>query len=58
MGHVHNYDYPDSIYIAKIKRKVRDDERLEIDNTYLAKAFDFFQKYSNYISGFFDKNYS
>ena len=55
---VHNYGYPDSIYIAKIKRKVHDDEWLEIDNTYLAKAFDIFEKYSNYISGFFDKKYS
>jgi hypothetical protein len=55
---VHNYCYPDSIYIAKIKRKVHDDEWLEIENTYLAKAFDIFEKYSNYISGFFDKKYS
>ena len=55
---VHNYGYPDSIYIAKIKRKVHDDEWLEIENTYLAKAFDIFQNYSNYISGFFDKKYS
>lgn len=55
---VHNYGYSDSIYIAKIKRKVHDDEWLEIDNTYLAKAFDIFEKYSNYISGFFDKKYS
>ena len=55
---VNNYGYPDSIYIAKIKRKVHDDEWLEIENTYLAKAFDIFEKYSNYISGFFDKKYS
>ena len=55
---VHNYGYPDSIYIAKIKRKVHDDEWLEIDNTYLGKAFDIFEKYSNYISRFFDKKYS
>ena len=55
---LHNYGYPDSIYIAKINRKVHDDEWLEIDNTYLAKAFDIFEKYSNYISDFFDKKYS
>ncbi len=55
---VHNYGYPDSIYIAKIKRKVHEDEWLEIENTYLAKAFDIFEKYSKYISGFFDKKYS
>lgn len=55
---VHNYGYPDSIYIANIKWEVYDDEWLEIDNTYLVKAFDIFEKYSNYISGFFDKKYS
>ena len=55
---VHNYGYPDSIYIAKIKRKVHDDEWLEIENTYLAKAFDIFEKYLNYISRFFGKKYS
>ena len=54
---VHNYGYPDSIYIAKIKRKVHDDEWLEIENTYLAKAFDIFEKYSKHISAYFDKKY-
>jgi hypothetical protein len=44
---VHNYGYPDSIYIANIKWEVYDDEWLEIDNTYLVKAFDIFEKYSN-----------
>ena len=55
---VHNYGYPDSIYIAKIKRKVDENEWLEIDNTYLSKAFNIFEKYSKYISVFFDKKYS
>ena len=55
---VHNYGYPDSIYIAKVKNKVNEDEWLETDNTYLAKAFDLFEKYSNHISAFFDKKYS
>ena len=55
---VHNYGYPDSIYIAKVKNKVTEDEWLETDNTYLAKAFDHFEKYSNQISAFFDKKYS
>ena len=54
---VHNYGYPDSIYIAKVKHKVREDEWLETDNAYLAKAFDIFEKYSKHISAFFDKKY-
>jgi hypothetical protein len=54
---VHNYGYPDSIYIAKVKHKVHEDEWLETDNTYLAKAFDIFEKYSKHISAYFDKKY-
>jgi hypothetical protein len=55
---VHNYGYPDSTYVAKTKYKVHEDEWLEIDNTYLTKAFDIFEKYSDQISVFFDKKYS
>jgi hypothetical protein len=55
---IHNYGYPDSIYIAKVKYKVNEDEWLEIDNTYLEKAFDIFEKYSNKIALFFDRKYS
>jgi hypothetical protein len=55
---VHNYGYPDPVYLAKTKYKVHEDEWLEIDNVYLAKAFDIFEKYSNQISVFFDKKYS
>jgi hypothetical protein len=54
---VHNYGYPDPIYIAKVKHKVHEDEWLETDNTYLAKAFDIFEKYSKHISAYFDKKY-
>jgi hypothetical protein len=55
---VHNYGYPDSTYVAKTKYKVHEDEWLEIDNTYLSKGFDIFEKYSDQISVFFDKKYS
>jgi hypothetical protein len=55
---VHNYGYADSTYVAKTNYKVHEDEWLEIDNVYLAKAFDIFEKYSNQISVFFEKKYS
>jgi hypothetical protein len=55
---VHNYGYPDPVYLAKTKHKVHEDEWLEIDNVYLAKAFDIFEKYSDQVAVFFDKKYS
>jgi hypothetical protein len=55
---VHNYGYPDSIYIAKTKYKGQGDEWLEISNEYLEKGFSIFEKYSNQIATFFDRKYS
>jgi hypothetical protein len=55
---IHYYGYLDPVYLAKTKHKVHEDEWLEIDNVYLAKAFDIFEKYSDQVAVFFDKKYS
>ena len=50
---VHNYGYPDSVYIAKTSLKGNKDDWIEISNRYLDASFIMFENYSKVITHFF-----